>query len=140
METYELMIGDWVQLSTPKGNKTVKVDSVGVLIGVEGSTAQHSIRKIKPIPLTREILEGTGFFMFRNCVGGGEAFTSLGVLLVNGYIFDDKDDTIRVRVTRQNKYGCIYNEIDVVIRYVHELQQALRLAGYGPKEMDIWKF
>lgn len=116
MEANELMIGDWVMFP----NSIEKVQEISYVCG-KGYCASFaasatlfpiSIDKIKPIPLTPEMLEKNGF-QYNNLpfVQGWEQF---GLTLYsggNGY-----------------RINCGTN-VALVIDSVHELQHALKLCG-----------
>ena len=114
MKAEELMVGDWVQL-TQSPNKISKIENdrgfYTVWCGGVGTPEDF----VEPIPLTPEILEKSGFvntlpwWMFEDF----------------GVIFNE--DGIRASVT---------GHLSLHIKYVHELQHALRLFGID-KEIEL---
>lgn len=132
------MIGDWVlckrPLREPIAERVGDITSTG-FICIAG-IKEHDPRKttyattdVQPIPLTPEILERNGWkwrvadakFFSETWVGSlllrkqGEAFR---ILAVSDY---DDEDT---------------NNTPFTIRYVHELQHALRMGGFK-KEITL---
>lgn len=106
MKANELMIGDWVKLS--KGNWSEN-RQVG-LIDIE--MIAESVYLAEPIPLTAEILEKNGFVY--NAIPFVDGWEQFGLTLYrggNGYRID-----------------CGIN-VSLIIDYVHQLQNALRLCG-----------
>lgn len=131
MKANELMTGDWVRIKDLKDpiKRLVCVDEylgkVDFLDGKELITT--SIDNVLPIPLTKEILEKNGFKVRRR------------------YIWERKDNYCCVKVHIAPKMeidGEIFDEppillqvdtaiisLNIIIEYVHELQNALRLCG-----------
>ena len=118
MNVNELMIGDWVRFpnSIDKVQEISYVCGKGYCASFAASTTLFpiSIDKIKPIPLTPEILEK------------------------NGFVYDSKDklfEDIYPRISMLyaqyrlvENGGINYGEISE-IKYVHQLQHALGLCG-----------
>lgn len=124
----ELSIGDWVNQKMNDGAYQVQWlerEIVG-LIQHTGTEEDGSIRLtavplsfIKPIPLTPEILEKNGFV--ENC---GRWYNSEALMEFEQY----KDGWCRT--INCGEYSVYF------IKYVHQLQHALRLAGVE-KEIEI---
>lgn len=131
MKATELMIGDYVSVE-PSGQR------ICIAAIHNGKVGYHSVAHrlewvriglLRPIPLTAEILEKNGWkwhvadakFFSETWVGSlllrkqGEAFR---ILAVSDY---DDEDT---------------NNTPFTIRYVHELQQLLRIGGIE-KEVEL---
>lgn len=130
----ELMIGDCVMVypwdETPWEPKKITdinfhswegtdfCDSVGV----EGWD-ELSLDQIKPIPLTKEILENNGFISDEYSL----------------YYLPIDEGTVRFS---EHQYGwycnilCAYQKYEGVCNYVHQLQHALRLCGIK-KEIEL---
>lgn len=118
MKANELMLGDWVQGFIPDTYSKV----VGILneyrLAIIGGGAymELSIDDVQPIPLTPEILEKNGFSKSR-LMGEQRHFTYyLGAGLELCAIYD-ADFSFPIGDGARK------------IRYVHELQHALRLCG-----------
>ena len=135
METKDLMIGDWVQ--NPLGAKgwvkeirLIPKDSDGfggyylvdIVYSKDGdSYARLEAKELNPIPLTPEVLEK------------------------NGFVYDSEDklfEDIYPRISMlYSQYrlvengGINYGEMSE-IKYVHQLQHALRLCGID-KEIEL---
>ena len=84
---------------------------------------------IQPIPLTPEILENNGFE--KEIVGGDTYFTLDDIVLQNDYEFGFDFG----RFYRDSEDGFVLVGI-ITIKYVHQLQHALRLCGID-KEITI---
>lgn len=129
MEAKELMIGDWVECvdSTHKKKVYAQIDAIEegqtcILVRIDNCNWFLDISFIKPIPLTREILEKNGWiynneeekFFPQTWVGGGlmlQGAGDCGYCIVVTSDYDDEDT----------------NDTPFIIIYVHELQHALRL-------------
>ena len=137
MKVNELMIGDWVQYGDihPIKTRALGISSVDKgkhwHIEVEPENANSmrivAIHAVEPIPLTAEILEKNGFVKY------------YGVSDTPPY---DKDEEGNMYYSFKgehkfwgwwqpdNTYYIPANAMgDIVIKYLHELQRALRLAG-----------
>lgn len=128
MKAHELSVGDYVEYRG-KPCKIIEVSLYSVLLS--GVPAQRSIEHIFPVPLTIEILENNGF------AAKNYYADSLGVdnLFVDDYAkcgvwADQKDgydfDTI-VECNFDESAGFTFNTSIRGIKYVHELQHALKL-------------
>jgi hypothetical protein len=129
MEAKELMIGDWVECvdSTHKKKVYAQIDAIEegqtcILVRLDNCNWFLDVSFIKPIPLTREILEKNGWiynneeekFFPQTWVGGGlmlQGAGDCGYCIVVTSDYDDEDT----------------NDTPFIILYVHELQHALRL-------------
>ena len=103
MEAKELMINDWVMDESPQQIKE---------LGTEFCTNKNDdllfTDRLKPIPLTKEILKANGIKYIAGLLWWQRA-----------YPFRNTD-----------KYEVHINEVTAVtVEYVHELQHALRLCG-----------
>ena len=106
MEAKELMIGDWVDYRDKYIQVTSLYDKGGsneIGWGDKESTWVNG-RTIKPIPLTKEILQTNG------------------ILYQWGSPWFQHTDNYEVEFEVHFTYNC-----HAVLRYVHELQHALRL-------------
>lgn len=129
----DLMIGDWVMVAECVADAHFidypdKIESIrDGLVGLESDGLETIIERIAPIPLTAEILEKNGFVK------------SYGVSDTPPY---DKDEEGNMYYSFKgehkfwgwwqpdNTYYIPANAMgDIVIKYLHELQHALRLAG-----------
>lgn len=106
MKANELMIGDWVNLSKGSWSENRQVELTDIEMIAE------SVYLAEPIPLTAEILEKNGFVY--NAIPFVDGWEQFGLTLYrggNGYRID-----------------CGIN-VSLIIDYVHQLQNALRLCG-----------
>ena len=125
LKATDLMVGDWVtskkwrdhpfRLTRIKDNGRFYhgVTAKGVLV------APFLIEELEPIPLTPEILKKNGFelrdgFLYHRIDDKPHHYD---FKLENGGVFTSEGYTLQC---------CIYH---LTIRYVHELQNALRLCG-----------
>lgn len=127
----DLMVGDWVTCSI--NNKYYKVSALTTDIELEGDRFIFYSRcdDIEPIPLTADILEKNGFeYKEADETCATEAFHHWHLVGSRFAIDDDswwrsvKDGELHV------KFG------GFPLKYLHELQHALRLAGIE-KEITI---
>ena len=113
MRADELMIGDWVldTFGNPIQVKELLEDGVnGEWDGAECDGVEAVYDDIKPIPIDEDILEKNGW------VGAGEnMFVQKPYMLTKAY----------------EVWGVAYGMAYVAeIRYVHELQNIMRITGY----------
>lgn len=123
MKATDLMIGDWVQVmdaatGTPYNCRvryTIWPSMENALIGLDNeeiSTSSLPAECLWPIPITPEILEKNGF-------SNEECFAKL---VVEKYVVIC--DCSNVAVIQNDEM-----KMDIPIKYVHELQHALKLCG-----------
>lgn len=86
------------------------------------------IKDLKPIPLTPEILEQNGFV--KQAYDGWLISEDNGRGLIE-YRTDYFDGFLRINYTKKP-----FSKISVKLKYVHELQHALRLCGIN-KEIEL---
>lgn len=126
MKAKELNIGDWV--INPVHKDTVKIDGIYFdkelfcLVATDGRFPQAYF---EPIPITEEILKANGFKKLDLTIGNyalkleeKEKYDIHTILW--GGVFNGR---MEFKVIGE------YIHIDKKIRYVHELQHALRLCG-----------
>lgn len=134
MEIEELMIGDWVELlCADRSIIPIRITEIheNILCG-KSTFGSHwgNINDIMPIPVTLDILEKNGF------VGD-----------TNVSKFECRDDSNHLNWRIKYCYTWSYTEIinraspisvkaKVECRYVHQLQQAMRLCGIN-KEIIV---
>lgn len=125
LQASDLMIGDWVECTYWTPSKQLKVAEIRrimddeIKIGVYSDDLVLIFRQseVRPIPLTPEILEKNGF--------------ELSVDFGNVYSLKESQRFWAVYVS-EGVYALSCQSIDSTfanIRYVHELQHALRLCG-----------
>ena len=132
----ELSIGDWVRYD--RGTDAVQIMGIYVRNNQECVVMSDSyfpdgvigfVECIKPIPLTREILEKNGFVK-KNYDNGKMWDWWCDNVLVRKYA---DEDIYRFIVVFNSKH---YTTMMVVGKHTHQLQHALRLAGIG-KEIEL---
>lgn len=109
----DLSVGDWVDIygKVSQIRKISKVDFSG-LITIWGASMPYGLGAVRPIPITPEILEQNGFVK------------NLGIYYHSEVLFELE----RVRDTWHRTVNA--GEYDIYeIKYVHQLQHALRLEG-----------
>lgn len=125
MKCEDLMIGDLVY----HHNEVVRITGIGqnLVTYIYYHYVDCEVSEIEPIPLSEEILEKNGFEgsptrdlfiemnLWETC--------ALEVLPSEGSWI------VRMCNAKANKYIYKYNKINLYIKYVHELQHALRLFG-----------
>lgn len=122
MKAQDLMIGDWVQHPVYMGNLVpCRVVGISTEITVEFETGARKYEALKfaqPIPLTNKILELNGW---EYGDWGDENYTD------EYYTFDDDFD-IHIDDTGNFEIRTVDGQT-IKIKYVHELQHALKLCG-----------
>lgn len=116
MEIKDLMIGDWVYDSV--ADTTFKV--YPRFFSQWYNKPEQFEATIQPVPLTAEILEKNWFKSDTNVFG------LCDYELSERYILENRGDRFCV-VKRILSYGSTFHMVDV--KYVHQLQHALRLLG-----------
>lgn len=130
IKTSELMLGDLVLLADRQIAKVVSLyknhkGSGGEIIVESDLKIFNSLVRdedINPIPLTEEILLKNGF-----------RITGSFIELVE-YAWNDVNDEICIFYNRESNDPYFYVEIanvEVKIRYLHELQHLLRMCGFN---------
>lgn len=115
----ELMIGDWIHVSSPMIDSNVRVD----LDTLSMMELELEIIKYEPIPLTPEILEKNGW---------------KELYYADDYA-NEEVEGISLWVSEDGKNSWWWHagvELVVAINYVHELQHALKLCGID-KEINV---
>jgi hypothetical protein len=127
MEINELQIGDWVEVGgIPRQIKLIDdcinhkiiahgVNKDGRMVAYVGKLNEE----VKPIPLTPEVLEKNGFELKEEEIG------MYGVTIVSHYICDG----VPFEVFCDGEPFAIWFKEPVNIKFVHQLQHALRLCG-----------
>lgn len=116
MKANELMVGDYLKAIFT--HKTIKVKEIKQnCIYTEDNGYEYN--EIEPIPLTHEILEKNGFTLEEEEKG------MYGVTISPYYTRDD----VPFEVFCDGEPFAIWFKDPVNIKYVHELQRALRLCG-----------
>ena len=131
MNVSDLMIGDLVYIHEPecKGHRIDSIDELDGQVGADGEVYDEC--DIRPIPITKEILEKNGLqklndktFLLKNQIEieVGPKFSEVSAR------YEDYDRDY-------NSYNNRYIEI-AIIHSVHELQHLLRLIGVE-KEIEL---
>ena len=124
MKASELMLEDYVLLNG-KPVKVCSIDTTGEII-VSGGEVWIDGNAVEPIPITPEILEKNGFVLKEEEVG------MYGVKIAPHYTRDD----LPFEVFCDGEPFAIWFNNPVNIKYIHQLQHALRLCGIE-KEITI---
>jgi len=130
----ELMVGDWVMLY----DKPRKVEIIYDSNRVQTDCIEEDCEAVEPIPLTPEILEKNGF-VEKNYIAETLGYEIFGYEEnLCGVSYDDEDDwwfstfvqyTICDYDGSPEDWGFCEKARIPNIKYVHELQHALRLCG-----------
>lgn len=107
MEAKELMIGDWVSMRLPNGKYMADDQLMSVDAVKEGRLI------VEPILLTEEILKANGWELIGN---------------YDRDSFYAKDGVFNLNLSN-NVFRLFVSCNVIVIRYIHQLQHALRLCG-----------
>ena len=152
MKATELMIGDWVMVNDIEHTHPLQVAEIfkkcgayyatlywdGMPDNVNPETLTADVGKVLPIPLTPEILEKNGFTdgKYRHFCGNVwkldiDGFREIGFTdgAYNGRLWGEK-----IKPQYPSSVGDKF--IIPNIKYVHELQHALRLCGIN-KEIEL---
>lgn len=133
----ELSVGDWVRYEFPEiGKRNIQVNSIDeednhIGAGGVGASAWSDVSKFEPIPLTPEILEKNGF---EEGLKDGEAYKIKVGFNQYLWLFNVEDGCWMFRLVLGS-----FEDFDIAkveIKYVHQLQHALRLAGVD-KEIEV---
>lgn len=126
MKANELMVGDWVY--RPDCYDKVKEFRHTGVIGIDSMRGLITFSELEPIPLTAEILEKNGF---KPCIPENHLETVYACQDVSKAVanelyalwpYQDGSFYLLLRVDGKDM-------VRIDIRYVHQLQHALRLCG-----------
>lgn len=121
MDAKDLMIGDWVLCPDNMQRQVRYLQVRPSVIGIGGSSYDED--EIQPIPLTPEILEKNGFELQRDK-------SELGTL--DTYWLGSELGAFRIHRLNNGDYQFGLAKI----KFVHQLQHALRLCGIS-KNIEI---
>ena len=134
MDIKDLMIGDWILFEPFKNDSTPK--RVG---GIDGSMVSinclwEAFHHIRPIPLTKEILQKNGV----------DTWEEPSTIVQIGSIEIDKETKMYFQIRQGDKevfmrishIGAGSYELRMSIRFVHQLQHAIKLCGIN-KDIEI---
>ena len=137
MRAKELMIGDWVECvdSTHKKKVYAQIDAIEegqtcILVKLDNCNWFLDISFIKPIPLTPEILEKNGFVpkFSDNCLTEyliyKDIVDGLHKMYIKIFYFRTKEEEHKLEC-----FDCATGGCHIWIKYIHQLQHALRLCG-----------
>ena len=135
----ELSIGDWVRYEFPEiGKKSIQVNSIDeednhIGAGGVGASAWSDVSDFEPIPLTPEILEKNGWLPPRKAIALDTWWWTNGVdKAIEAYEYEG-EWYLTIIEQKEIQYR---NRVGIGLKYVHQLQHALRLAGVG-KEIEL---
>lgn len=125
MEATELMIGDWVKTNDSyKAIKDVKVYAISQYSVQDETTSQWiGCQHIEPIPLDSEIMKNFGF------VCSYDDYHQWYIEINHNNLWLEQS-----RIEPHTYFMRVFNGLKV--RYVHELQHALKLCGID-KEINL---
>lgn len=127
MAPTELMIGDWVNLVKDYGrttNQTIKVDPLTLYRVADG------MLEVEPIILSSEILKKNDFKY-----GDGYGYSFVNRKELSGDGFEEEKVYINTALNTLIIYTAA-SSIHLPVKYIHELQHALRLSGIK-KEIEL---
>ena len=126
MDKNELMVGDWVTILKFRengSNRYVKVNAVGAecilapgMFQNESGCNPYDFKQLAPILLTEDILQANEFRYFSSATP---------------YYYEENRDVTILKNQGYEGYATHILGKRINIRYVHELQHALRLCGRG---------
>lgn len=134
MKTNELMIGDWVECYSKSQCQLIQTKTKEVLDGYiyDDKEDIYYFGNIKPIPLTEEIFERSGWLHNRkwNSENDGRTFA----FNFSEWKVSYEDTNVRIIFWKnRSKYLRIVKPgadfIEIPVEFVHELQHALRLCS-----------
>lgn len=142
MNAKSLMIGDWVEIQdTPKYYKVFGIDILAkgdaCRLMFEDYVVDTWCDRVKPIPLTEEILKKNEFVSVSDnwdeqthevlvSWHKGNVKITLAQESMRAFCDVDDDDELVTFLTYHDGHNY---DLDIAIEYVHELQHALRLCG-----------
>ena len=131
MKATDLMIGDWVLYGQRFAIiKELYNGYVTILCSINGRNeyVEETYDNIEPIPLTLEILKKNKLNINMN-----NSYTN-----ILGYFDEDENNLLEIYIEEDEIWWSIsYAEYTILrLRYVHELQHALKLCGIK-KEIEL---
>lgn len=132
MDAKDLMVGDYViRKNVPKEILIVDtIDSIRdiVYLDLDGLGITEKLENIEPIPITPKILKKNGFV--KQDYDGWLISENNGRRLIE-YRTDYFDGLLIINFVEEP-----YSKISIKLKYVHELQHALKLCGIN-EEIEI---
>ena len=134
MKANELMIGDWVRCGQRFAIiKELYNGYVTILCSINGQNeyVEETYDNIDPIPLTLEILKKNKLNILN--ININNSYTN-----ILGYFDEDENNLLEIYIEEDEIWWSIsYAEYTILrLRYVHELQHALKLCGIK-KEIEL---
>ena len=118
MKATELMIGDWVLC----GGEHYQIAEIGGMVCLDADKELFAfLFEIEPIPLTPEILENCDFKKEY-----GAAWNLFRLTSTKWFVLYKKEFGYTLHI----------GELEVTLKYLHELQHALKLCGIE-KEIEL---
>lgn len=131
MKVNELMIGDWVVSEIEGAGRITELGRdwcVALTYGKNNNAVTGELRQLQPIPLTPEILKKNGF----GYVEGDEYSTYHPTHFYLGESQFCKSMDLHIGTYNKGIFWVNIRQNAIYgIRYVHELQHALRMCGYN---------
>lgn len=121
----ELSIGDWVAVDG-KPYRVMSINGVTGLITLAGKGNPIGMGAIEAIPITPEILEKNGWLPPRNAIALDTWWWTNGV--DKAIEADEYEGEWYLTIIEQKEIQ-YRNRVGIGLKYVHQLQHALRLAG-----------
>lgn len=131
----DLMIGDWVQDCTKFPMQVEVVGEDYLYANFEGNEGDvwefdDKIEPPVPIAISKEILEKNGFEWVESANGDDFVFAMLWLKEEKTYIeWKNSSKTLAIWLDYEADNDGVYSDIVFPVKYVHEMQQVLRLAG-----------
>lgn len=120
----DLSVGDWVRIKIlPVPRKILSIDGRNGVLNFEREKKTASIEKIKPVPITPEILEANGM-----------KFIEMDE--EDGYTLYGNESVTVCAKHSSGLYSVALPLFSGAVRFVHQFQHALRLAGID-KEIEL---
>ena len=122
----DLMIGDWVYNTHNRQNERVQEIGSGLVMLDYNDLYEYD--EIEPVPITPEILEKNGFEKIEEKYY--RYFLEEKDYYESARVYFDEEPNVAVRVLDRS-------EFKGRIKYIHELQQAMRLCHIKGKEIEL---
>lgn len=133
----DLSVGDWVLNRQGVPTKVQVIVSEGNMRCGEDAKPEHSVHiwvtDVEPIPITPEILEKNGWLPPRKAIELDTWWWTNGVdKAIEAYEYEG-EWALTIIEQKEIQYR---NRVGIGLKYVHQLQHALRLAGVE-KEIEV---
>lgn len=132
MKLTDIQLGDYLNIAKPHKVTGIQTSDGVLCIQTDKTDTYYSVENYEPVPLTAKIIESNGIGWDEFHQTHRANFDGERIELYSGKGVLRRENKVWSLFIETNSRKVVLDEI----RYVHELQHALRLAGLG-KEVTL---